>query len=165
MEDDSKFMRLAIALAKQAEKEGEVPVGAILVRCDEIVASGYNQVIKKHDPTAHAEMEALRLAGSVVNNYRLKDLTLYVTLEPCPMCAGAIIHSRLERVVFGAFDKRIGAAGSAFEILGNSKLNHRPSVVGGIEAIECGELLKAFFRKKRGKPDDSIRGKFHEIVS
>ena len=165
MEDDSKFMRLAIALAKQAEREGEVPVGAILVRGDEIVASGYNQVIKKHDPTAHAEMEALRLAGSVVNNYRLKDLTLYVTLEPCPMCAGAIIHSRVDRVVFGAFDKRTGAAGSAFEILGNSKLNHRPSVVGGIEATECGELLKAFFRKRRGKPDDAIRGKFHEIVS
>ena len=93
MEDDSKFMRLAIALAKQAEKEGEVPVGAILVRCDEIVASGYNQVIKKHDPTAHAEMEALRAAGSVVNNYRLKDLTLYVTLEPCPMCAGCLLYT------------------------------------------------------------------------
>ena len=165
MGNDSKFMRLAIALAKQAEKEGEVRVGAILVRYNEIVASGYNKVIKKNDPTAHAEMEALRSAGSVLKNYRLKGLTLYVTLEPCPMCAGAIIHSRVERVVFGAFDKRTGAAGSAFEILGNCKLNHQPSVVGGIEAIECGKLLKDFFKKRRAKPDDAIRGEFDEIVS
>ena len=165
MKNDSEYMSLALECAKQAEEEGEVPVGALLVQNNEIVSSAYNQVIKKNDPTAHAEMEALRAAGSVLKNYRLNGLTLYVTLEPCPMCAGAIIHSRVEKVVFGAFDKRTGAAGSVFQILGNVKLNHRPSVVGGIKAMECGELLRAFFKKRRSEFSEKIPGKFSKIIS
>ena len=165
MKNDSEYMLLALECAKQAEEEGEVPVGALLVQNNKIVSSAYNQVIKKNDPTAHAEMEALRAAGSVLKNYRLNGLTLYVTLEPCPMCAGAIIHSRVEKVVFGAFDKRTGAAGSVFQILGNVKLNHRPSVVGGIKAMECGELLRAFFKKRRSESSEKIPGKFSKIIS
>ena len=153
---DTAFMHLAIELAGRAEAVGEVPVGAVLTFEDKVIATTYNCVISSNDPTAHAEIEAIRVAGRVLKNYRLNDAVLYVTLEPCPMCAGAIIHSRISRVVFGAFDKNSGAAGSVFDILGSSKLNHNPIVIGGVERTTCAKLLTDFFKKRRPQSD----GKF-----
>lgn len=142
-------MRQALALAQRAEAEGEVPVGAIIVRDDAIVAEGWNRPINGHDPTAHAEIVALRAAGEAEANYRLAGTTLYVTLEPCVMCAGAIIHARVERVIYGATDPRAGAAGSLFSILGTDQLNHQVNVQGGLLANECCELLRNFFKSRR----------------
>ena len=147
---DIDFMRLALEQAAAAQANGEVPVGAVLVRDDEVVAVGANHPIAAHDPTAHAEIEALRAAGKALNSYRLTDTTLYVTLEPCVMCASAIVHARVKRVVFGAWDPRAGAAGSIVDVFALQGLNHRVDVFGGVLMEECGDRLKAFFGERRG---------------
>lgn len=148
--DDLRFMREALGLAERAAAEGEVPVGAVLVRDGTVVGRGWNRPIGRHDPTAHAEVEALRDAARQAGNYRLPGTTLYVTLEPCPMCAGAIVHARVERVVFGAADPRSGAAGSVFDLLpSDARFNHRARCEGGVLAEECGGRLRAFFRARR----------------
>jgi tRNA(adenine34) deaminase len=147
---DRAFMRRALALADNAERAGEVPVGAVLVRGEEIIGEGWNCPIGSHDPSAHAEIQALRSAGSRMGNYRLPDTTLYVTLEPCPMCAGAIIHARVRRVVFGAPDPKGGAAGSVFDLLpSDHRFNHRVEAQGGILQQECSDRLRAFFLSRR----------------
>jgi tRNA(adenine34) deaminase len=147
---DVAFMRQALALAQRAAAEGEVPVGAVLVRDGTVIGTGWNRPIASHDPTAHAEICALRDAAEREGNYRLPGATLYVTLEPCPMCAGAVVHARVERVVFGASDPRSGAAGSVFDLLpSDARFNHRTLCSGGVLAQECGELLRAFFRARR----------------
>lgn len=143
-------MHLAIAQARTAEKHGEVPVGAVLVLDDEVVGEGWNQPIGTHDASAHAEIMALRDGGGRAGNYRLPGTTLYVTLEPCPMCAGAIVHARVERVVYGASDPRTGAAGSVFDLLpSDRRFNHRTQAEGGVLADECAGLLRDFFRARR----------------
>jgi tRNA(adenine34) deaminase len=147
--ESERFVRHALGLARAAQALGEVPVGAVLVRAGTIVGEGYNRPISNRDPSAHAEILALRAAAAATGNYRLAGTTLYVTLEPCVMCAGAILHARVARVVFGAFDPRAGAAGSVFDVLGTTKLNHRVDVSGGVLAAECGALLQEFFRAKR----------------
>lgn len=146
---DEYWMRHAYSLALRAAQAGEVPVGAVIVKDGQLIAEGYNLPITHHDPTAHAEVQAMRAAGRVLNNYRLNGTTLYVTLEPCPMCAGAMVHARVARVVYGAADPRTGAAGSVFNILQTGELNHRCEVQGGVLADECGGLLREFFRLKR----------------
>jgi len=148
---DIYWMRQAMSLALRAAREDEVPVGAVLVKDGQLVAEGWNRPIGSCDPTAHAEIQALRAGAKKLGNYRLLDTTLYVTLEPCAMCAGAIIHSRVQRVVFGAYDSKGGAAGSVFEILGTDKLNHKVAFSGGVLEQECGNLLSEFFRIKRNK--------------
>ena len=142
-------MTRAIELARAAEAEGEVPVGAILVAGDSVLGEGYNRPIGACDPTAHAEIVALRAAASQAANYRLPGSTLYVTLEPCAMCAGAIVQARVGRVVFGARDPRAGAAGSVFQVFGEARLNHRPAVTEGVLAERCSLLLTEFFRRRR----------------
>jgi len=146
---DEYWMRRALQLAERAACEGEVPVGAVLVHKGELLAEAWNQPIAQNDPTAHAEIQALRLAGTRLGNYRLKDCTLYVTLEPCPMCAGAMVHARIDRVVYATPDPRTGAAGSVFQLLQNPALNHRCEVSSGVLAQPCAELLRNFFRMKR----------------
>ncbi len=146
---DIFWMQYALELANRAESEGEVPVGAIVVYDEQVIGEGWNSPISDNDPTAHAEIMALRSAAKKINNYRLLDTTLYVTLEPCIMCAGAIIHSRVKRVVYGAKDPKAGAAESAFEILGTDCLNHQVEVTRGVLASECGQVLTDFFRRKR----------------
>jgi tRNA(adenine34) deaminase len=148
---DLFWMQRALELAHQAEAEGEVPVGAILVKEDQILGEGWNAPIGEHDPTAHAEIRALRNAAKRLGNYRLPDTTLYVTLEPCVMCAGAIIHARVQRVVYGAVDPKTGAAGSVFDILNSELHNHRVQISGGVLEQECSTLLKDFFQAKRNK--------------
>ena len=143
-------MRQALALARRAEEAGEVPVGALLVRDGTVVGEGWNRPIGEHDPTAHAEIQALRDAGRRLGNYRLPDTTLYVTLEPCPMCAGAIVHARVARVVYGATDPRAGAAGSVFDLLpSDARFNHRTACEGGVLAEEAARMLQEFFRARR----------------
>ncbi len=144
-------MRQALELARQAATLGEVPVGAIVVRDGEIIGRGRNQPIGRHDPTAHAEVMALREAAANVGNYRLPGSTLYVTLEPCLMCIGAIFHARVGRVVFGARDPKTGAAGSVLNLFEESRLNHHAEVLGGVLADECGSLLSGFFAARRQK--------------
>ena len=146
---DTFWMQHALELAHRAELEGEVPVGAVLVYDEQVIGEGWNRPIIDSDPTAHAEIMALRAAAKKIDNYRLLDTTLYVTLEPCIMCTGAIIHSRVKRVVYGAFDPKAGAEQSAFTILGTDCLNHKVDVTNGILADECGQILTDFFRKKR----------------
>ncbi len=146
---DADFMTTAMDYAAQAELAGEVPVGAVLVRDGEIVAAAANGVIAGHDPTGHAEVLALRRAGAQLGNYRLPHSTLYVTLEPCAMCAGALIHARISRLVFGASDPQRGAAGSALDLFGHPGMNHRVEVIGGVLADECGALLRNFFKARR----------------
>jgi tRNA(adenine34) deaminase len=147
---DVEFMQRALDLSAVADANGEVPVGAVLVRGEEIIAEGANRPIASHDPTAHAEIEALRAGGQVLGSYRLTDTTLYVTLEPCAMCAAAIVHARVRRVVFGAWDPRAGAAGSIVDVFKLPGLNHRVDVFGGVLADECGRRLKEFFARRRG---------------
>ncbi len=143
-------MQLALILAEKAASAGEVPVGALLVRNGRIIGEGWNCPIGSHDPTAHAEIMALRDAGVREQNYRLPESTLYVTLEPCPMCAGAIVHARVERVVYAAADPRSGAAGSVFDLLpSDHRFNHRVTVAGGCLAQASAEKLRAFFKNKR----------------
>ncbi len=146
---DRDFMRQALDLAKRAGAAGEVPVGAIVVARDKIVGVGWNQPIGRHDPTAHAEIVALRTAGVNLETYRLMGCTLYVTLEPCAMCAAAMVHARIDRVVFGAWDRQVGAAGSALNILNSPVMNHRVDAFGGVLAAECSELLAQFFAQRR----------------
>ena len=148
-ERDRRFMALAQAAAEQARAAGEVPVGAVLVRGDEVIATGFNHPIGGHDPSAHAEMAALRAAAQAVENYRLPGCELYVTLEPCLMCAGAIMHARIARVVFGARDPKTGACGSVVDAFANPQLNHHTTVIGGVLENECGAALKSFFAERR----------------
>lgn len=152
--DDTRWMEYALALADRAEAAGEVPVGAVVVCNGEVVGEGWNQTIGLDDPTAHAEIIALRAAGRRLGNYRLPDCTLYVTLEPCCMCAGAMIHARLARVVFGALDPKTGAAGSRFDVLVDPAHNHRVEVCGEVFAEPCGERLRAFFAARRRQADN-----------
>jgi len=148
--NDVDFMRAALEQAREALRLGEVPVGAVLVRNESIIASGANRPIAARDPTAHAEIEAVRAAARILDTYRLTDTTLYVTLEPCPMCAAALAYARVRRVVFGAFDPRAGGAGSAIDIFRLEGLNHRVDVFGGVLAQECSALLQSFFAQRRG---------------
>ena len=150
---DEQGMRLALAQARLAAQEGEVPVGAVVVKDGQVLATGRNAPIAQHDPSAHAEIVALREASRVLGNYRLDGCTLYVTLEPCAMCSGAMLHARLDRVVFGAPDPRTGAAGSVLNLFEQTQLNHHTRVAGGVLADECGQLLKDFFRPRRINPD------------
>ncbi|MEQ6342327.1 MAG: tRNA adenosine(34) deaminase TadA [Gammaproteobacteria bacterium] len=151
-------MRHALSLAERAATEGEVPVGAVLVKNGQVIGEGWNRPITEYDPTAHAEIMALRAGGKLLENYRLLDTTLYVTLEPCAMCAGAIIHARVSRVVYGAADPKGGAAGSVFNILCSDRLNHRVTCEGGLLAEPCGAMLSSFFsaRRKAQRPDGVV---------
>src|SRR5687768_7044133 len=146
---DTDFMRLALEAARGAEAQGEVPVGAVLVRGDEVVATAANRPIAGCDPTAHAEMEALRAGGKRLGSYRLGGTTLYVTLEPCVMCASAIVHARVDRLVFGAWDPKAGAAGSTVNVFAMPSMNHRVDVFGGVLMDECARLLSDFFATRR----------------
>jgi tRNA(adenine34) deaminase len=148
---DIAYMQQALALAARAENEGEVPVGALVVLNGEVIGEGWNRPIVSHDPTAHAEIVALRAAAAKLVNYRLTGATLYVTLEPCPMCAGAMVHARVARVVYGAPDPLAGSAGTVFNLLNAAALNHQAEVQGGVLAEECGRRLKTFFQSRRGR--------------
>ena len=148
-ETDQKFMRAALAEARAAADAGEVPVGAVLVRNSSVVGAGRNRPVGDTDPTAHAEIVALRSAAAVEKNYRLPGATLYVTLEPCAMCVGAMLHARVARLVFGAYDPRAGAAGSVIDLTARREFNHRIEVNGGLLVEECGELLQTFFASRR----------------
>ena len=147
--DDTFWMSEALAEATRAEPEGEVPVGAVLVLNEEIIGRGHNQPIQLHDPTAHAEICALRAATSLLGNYRLPETTLYVTVEPCLMCMGALLQARVQRVVFGCYDLKAGAAGSLYDVSHDSRLNHRIEVIAGVKEAECRTLLQQFFLKRR----------------
>ena len=147
---DEAWMRHALELAHAAEAAGEVPVGAILVKDGQIIGSGANSPIACQDPTAHAEIQALRAAGKSLKNYRLVDSTLYVTMEPCPMCAGALVNARVSRLVYGAADLRVGAAGTVFDIVRAPEVNHRLEVTAGVLEPACRDLLQTFFRVRRG---------------
>jgi tRNA(adenine34) deaminase len=146
---DRDFMQRALALAAGAAEAGEVPVGAVLVKDQRVIAGGANRPIAGHDPTAHAEIEALRAGGAALCSYRLTGTTLYVTLEPCIMCASAMIHARIDRLVFGAFDPKAGAAGSIVDVFKLPALNHRVDVFGGVLEEDCGALLSRFFAARR----------------
>ena len=146
---DSGFMQLALEQARHAWALGEVPVGAVVVRDGTVIASGYNQPIGRHDPTAHAEIVALRAAADLLGNYRLPGCELYVTLEPCVMCSGAMMHARLARVVYGAPDPKTGACGSVVNLFEQEQLNHHTEVTGGVMAEECAGMLRAFFAERR----------------
>ena len=154
--EDEHWMRRALVLAAQAAREGEVPVGAVIVREGVEIGAGANAPIREADPTAHAEIGAIRAASRTTANYRLTGTTLYATMEPCVMCAGAIVHARIARVVYGAADERWGGAGSVFDIMGCGRLNHRPVVRGGVLARESARLLLDFFRVRRER--DGERG-------
>ena len=149
---DLHWMRHALTLAEQAGREGEVPVGAVLVRDGKLVGEGWNRPIQNNDPSAHAEIKALRAAGDNIANYRLCHTTLYVTLEPCTMCAGAIIHARSARVIYGAADPKTGAVESLAKVLSDQRLNHQVDLTGGVLADACGDLLKRFFKRRRKRP-------------
>ncbi|MFM0071604.1 tRNA adenosine(34) deaminase TadA [Paraburkholderia sediminicola] len=167
-ERDRRFMALAQAAAEEARAAGEVPVGAVLVRGDEVIAKGFNNPIGAHDPSAHAEMIALRAAAQAVENYRLPGCELYVTLEPCLMCAGAIMHARIARVVFGARDPKTGACGSVVDAFANPLLNHHTTVTGGVLETECGAALKSFFAERRRASREAraaARGETHVVAS
>ena len=146
---DIDFMQLALAQATAAAQSGEVPVGAVIVQGGKLIATGRNSPIAGHDPTAHAEIIALRAAAKSLGNYRLPDCTLYVTLEPCAMCSGAMLHARLKRVVFGASDAKTGSAGSVINLFDQPQLNHQTALQGGVLADECAALLKTFFSQRR----------------
>ena len=151
---DIIFMHLALGEAQAAAAAGEVPVGAVVVRRGEVIATGRNAPIDGHDPTAHAEVNALRAAASVLGNYRLDDCELYVTLEPCAMCSGAMLNARLKRVVFGALNAKTGAAGSVVNLFAEARLNHQTTLQGGVLADESAALLQAFFRQRRSDQRD-----------
>ncbi|NMH59694.1 tRNA adenosine(34) deaminase TadA [Alteromonas ponticola] len=150
-EQDEQWMHVALQLADKAEKMGEIPVGAVVVADNHIIGEGWNTSIISHDPSAHAEMNALRQAAAHRQNYRVVDSTLYVTLEPCPMCAGMLVHARVSRVVFGAPDPKTGAAGSVIQLLQHPQLNHQIDISAGILAEKCSEKLSAFFKKRRAE--------------
>ena len=146
---DHQFMQHAFEQAQLAAAAGEVPVGAVLVRNGQIISKAFNKPISNHDPSAHAEMLALRQAAKAEQNYRLPGSTLYVTLEPCTMCSGAILHARVDRVVFGALDPKTGAAGSVLDVFSSKLINHQTSIEGGVMGEECGQLLRSFFKERR----------------
>jgi tRNA(adenine34) deaminase len=148
---DQDHMKLALALARHAALAGEVPVGALVVKDGEVIARGYNTPISGHDPSAHAEMQAIRAAAQKLGNYRLTGCTLYVTLEPCAMCCGVIQHARISRLVFGAADPKTGACGSVVNLMAEPKLNHHCEVQGEVMAEECGRILSEFFAARRNK--------------
>lgn len=148
--DDERWMRAALAEARRAEELGEVPVGAVVVRQGEIVARGHNRNVIDHDPTAHAEVVALREAGRTLGNHRLSDCELFVTIEPCAMCAGAIVHARFQRLIYGAFDPKAGAVESVMQVVNQPQSNHRMEVDSGVLGAECAALIQEFFRRKRG---------------
>lgn len=148
---DDDWMRHAIALADKAEQLGEVPVGALLVKDNQLLGEGYNQMISLNDPSAHAEMQAIRQAATRLGNYRLLDCTLYVTLEPCSMCAGLMVHSRIKRLVFGTTDLKTGAAGSVLNLLQHAQFNHQVIVTGGVQAVACAAQLSGFFQRRRAE--------------
>ena len=148
---DEDFMREALSLAEQAEQLGEVPVGAVVVKDGQIIGRGYNSPINSHDPSAHAEMQALREAAQALGNYRLVGCELFVTLEPCLMCAGAIMHARVARLVYGASDFKTGACGSVLDTFAQPSWNHHTKVLGGVLAQQCGDTLSAFFAKRRAQ--------------
>lgn len=150
-DNDLTFMQRAYELAQQAEQHNEIPVGAVVVYQGDIIGEGFNQSILRNDPSAHAEMIAIRQAGKYLNNYRLLNCTLYVTLEPCPMCAGLLVHSRIQRLVYASPDLKTGAAGSIFNLVGTSQLNHQIEVDGGILVEQCSELLSGFFKRRRSE--------------
>ena len=152
MNNDVEWMQRAFELAKKAKDHDEVPVGAVIVHEDQIVGEGWNRPISSRDPTAHAEIIALRDAGKNVGNYRLPDATMYVTLEPCSMCAGAIVHARLAKVVLAVADPKTGACGSVFNLLQTDELNHKVEIDKGIMEDECRLLIQTFFKEKRKKP-------------
>ena len=149
VDSDGRYMDLALAEAKKAESAGEVPVGAVIVSGDTVLGRGFNQPISAHDPAAHAEIIALREAARSLGNYRLPGVTMYCTVEPCMMCAGAMIHARIARLVFGTPDLKAGSAGSIYNVLTDPRLNHRVEVVSGIREAECATLLRGFFSKRR----------------
>ena len=151
--NDELFLRAAIAEAKAAEANGEVPVGAVVIHENKIIGRGQNRVLRDSDPTAHAEIVALREAGLALKNYRLEDCTLYATLEPCAMCAGAILHARIARLVYAAPDPKAGACGSVLSVLNHPQLNHKVEVTSSLLAEECGQMLTNFFLERRGKKD------------
>ncbi|QHJ13532.1 tRNA-specific adenosine deaminase [Paraglaciecola mesophila] len=151
LEQDQLWMRHALTLAAKAGDAGEIPVGAVLVKDQRVIGEGWNQSIMLNDPSAHAEMQAIRQGGEFVQNYRLINTTLYVTLEPCTMCAGLLVHSRIQRLVFGAYDAKTGAAGSIMDVLRDTRLNHQVEVLGGVLGEQCGETISAFFRKRRAQ--------------
>ena len=148
---DQYAMRIALDQAQNAWLVGEVPVGAVIMRAGQVIATGYNRPITEHDPTAHAEIVALRHAATLLENYRLPECELYVTLEPCAMCAMALMHARFKRVVFGASDPKTGAAGSVLDLFAQEKLNHHTEVQGGVMAEACGQLLREFFAERRAQ--------------
>jgi tRNA(adenine34) deaminase len=150
LDSDAQYMDLALAEARKAEQAEEVPVGAIIVLQDAVIGSGFNQPISTNDPTAHAEIVALRKAAESVRNYRLSGATMYCTVEPCMMCAGAIIHARIARLVFGTPDPKAGSAGSIYNVMTDPRLNHRVEVVSGIREDQCAGLLRDFFDRRRG---------------
>ena len=150
-EQDEQWMTYALSLADKAEAQGEIPVGAVLVRDKQIIGEGWNQSITLNDPSAHAEMQAIREAGKLIGNYRLINTILYVTLEPCPMCAGLLVHSRIQRLVFGASDLKSGAAGSVMDLLRDERLNHQVEVTADVLAKQCGDKLSSFFRNRRAQ--------------
>ncbi len=150
---DEHWMQIALEQAQLAAAAGEVPVGAVLVKDDEIVATGFNQPISSCDPTAHAEVVALRGAAQALSNYRIPDCTLYVTIEPCAMCAGAMVHARVKRLVFGAPEPRAGAVISSLRLLEGAQLNHRVAVTGGVLAEQCAEVMQTFFRQRRARSE------------
>jgi tRNA(adenine34) deaminase len=151
MTEDERWMEYALREAEQAYKRKEVPVGAVIIHDSRIIGRGYNQIESLQDPTAHAEMIAITAAATNLESRRLEECTLYVTLEPCAMCAGAIVQARLPRVVFGAFDPKAGACGTLYNLVQDERLNHRVELAGGVMADRCGELLKEFFAKVRGE--------------
>ena len=153
MVDDERFMALALAEARRAGDAGEVPVGAVVVLASEVIGRGHNQPIALHDPTAHAEVLALRSAGRTVGNYRLTGATLYATIEPCAMCCGAALHARVTRLVYGAADPKTGAVESLHRLLDDGRANHRIAVTAGVRAEECAALLRAFFEERRARPE------------
>ena len=146
---DEHAMRIALDQAQNAWLVGEVPVGAVIMRAGQVIATGYNRPITEHDPTAHAEIVALRHAATLLGNYRLPECELFVTLEPCAMCAMALMHARFKRVVFGATDPKTGAAGSVVDLFGEPRLNHHTRLEGGVMAAECGQVLRSFFAERR----------------
>lgn len=154
---DAQAMSLALAQAAMAAAAGEVPVGAVVLREGIVIATGRNAPIATHDPSAHAEMQALRAAAQVLGNYRLPECELFVTLEPCAMCAGAMLHARLKRVVFGATDPKTGAGGSVIDLFAQARLNHQTQVQGGLLAQECADMLQTFFRQRRVKTASNIQ--------
>jgi len=151
-DQDLKFMKLALRLAKKAELKNEVPVGALIVQNGEIIGQGMNTSISDHDPTSHAEINAIREAAKSIKNYRLKDCAIYVTLEPCAMCVGAIQHARIDKIIYGAPDPKTGACGSMIDLISVKEINHHAEAIGGILEKECGQILKDFFLSKRKKP-------------